>query len=125
MTKIWIGTLVSFVLLIICWFGFNIDDFEMIRFITTIYSAILLACFLFTGAVKQIKETISTYCVFAVVNFVIGIGISIFSIYDIKINTDEWFGGLIGTVLLVFVIPFIILLLIIDFIVWKKSKSKQ
>lgn len=124
MTKIWIGTLVSLILLIICWFGFNIDDFEMVRFMTTVYSSILFVCFLFTGVVKQIRKKASPYCIFAVVNFLIGISISIFSIYDIKTNVDEWFGGLLGTILLVFVIPFIILLLIIDFVVWKKSKLK-
>ena len=124
MTKIWKGTLVSLILLIICWFGFNIDDFEMLRFITTVYFAILFVCFLFTGTVNQIRKNTSPYCIFAAVNILIGISIFIFSIYDMKINADEWFGGLLGTILLFYVIPFIILLLIIDFIVWKKSKSK-
>ena len=90
-----------------------------------IYSAILFICFLFTWVIKLIKKTISPYLVFAVVSFVIGIGISIFSVYDMKIHEDEWFGGLVGAVLLVYVVPFIILLLIIDLIIWKVRKSKK
>ena len=125
MNKIWIGALVSLILVIICWFGFNIDNIEILRFVTTIYSAILFICFLFTWVIKLIKKTISPYLVFAVVSFVIGIGISIFSVYDMKIHEDEWFGGLVGAVLLVYVVPFIILLLIIDLIIWKVRKSKK
>lgn len=125
MDKIWIGILISLIILIICWLGYKTSIFEMIQFMIPIYSAILFACFLFTVAVKQIKKNISPYCVFAIVNVVIGIGISIFSIYDLKIHSDEWLGGLVGAVLLVYVIPFIMLLLIIDFIVWKISKSKK
>ena len=125
MNKIWIGALVSLILVIICWFGFNIDNFEIIRFMTTAYSAILFVCFLFTWVIKLIKKTISPYLVFAVVNFLIGIDISIFSVYDMKSHADEWFGGLVGAVLLVYVVPFIIILLIIDFIIWRISKSKK
>jgi len=126
MSKVWKGAFVSFILMVICWLGLNIDNFEMIRFITTIYSAILFIGFLFTGIVKTIRNNVSSYCVFAIVNFLIGVGTTIFSIYDIKTDTDEWFGGLVGTVLLIFVIPFIIVLLIINFIFWKKNqKSKQ
>lgn len=128
MSKACKGALVSFILMVICWFGLNIDNFEMIRFVTTIYFAILFIGFLFTGTVKAIRKDTSPYCVFAIVNFVIGIGTALFSIYDIKTDTDEWFGGLVGILLLVFVIPFISVLLIIDFIAWKKSnkiKSNQ
>lgn len=124
MTKIWIGTLFSLILMILCWFVFSIDNFEMVRFLTTIYCAISFICFLFTGVVKQIKKNASPYCVFAVINFLIGISLFIFSIYDIN-DSDGWFPGLVGSILLAFVIPFIILLFIIDFVVWKKSKSKQ
>jgi len=56
---------------------------------------------------------------------VIGIGTALFSIFDIKNNTDEWFGGLVGILLLVFVIPFVTGLLIIDFIAWKKSNKTK
>ena len=65
MSKAWKGALVSFILMVICWFGLNINNFEMIRFVTTIYSAILFVGFLFTGTVKTIKNSISPYCVFA------------------------------------------------------------
>ena len=126
MNKIWTGALVSLLLLMLFWFGFDlIENFEPIRFITSVYAAILLICFLFTGIVKQIRKKASPYRFFAAVDIVIGIGISVFSIYDIKCDTDEWFKGLLGTVLLVYVVPFIILLLIIDLILWKKRKSKQ
>lgn len=125
MDKIWIGILVSLILLIICWLGYKTSIFEMIRFMTPIYSAILFVCFVFTGVVKQIRKNISPYCIFAIVNVAIGIGVSVFSIYDLKIHADEWLGGLVGAVLLVYVIPFIMLLLIIDFIVWMISKSKK
>ena len=125
MSKAWKGALVSFILMVICWFGLNVDNFEMIRFVTTIYSAILFVGFLFTGTVKTIKNSISPYCVFAIVNTVIGIGTAIYSIFDIKNDTDEWFGGLVGTILLVFVIPFVAVLLIIDFIAWKKSNKTK
>ncbi|MBP0968421.1 MAG: hypothetical protein J5722_12360 [Oscillospiraceae bacterium] len=126
MNKIWTGALVSLLLLMLFWFGFDlIENFEPIRFITSVYAAILFVCFLFTGIVKQIRKKASSYCIFAAVDFVIGIGVSVYSVYDIKFDTDEWFKGLLGTVLLVYVVPFIILLLIIDLILWKKRKSKQ
>lgn len=123
MSKAWKGAFVSFTLMVICWFGLNIDNFESIRFVTTIYSAVLFIDFLFTGIIKAIRKKASPYFVFAIVNFVLGMGTAIFSIYDIKTDTDEWFRGLVGTVLLVFVIPFIIVLLIIDFIAWKNSNK--
>lgn len=123
MSKAWKGAFVSFTLMVISWFGLNIDNFESIRFVTTIYSAVLFIDFLFTGIIKAIRKKASPYFVFAIVNFVLGMGTAIFSIYDIKTDTDEWFRGLVGTVLLVFVIPFIIVLLIIDFIAWKNSNK--
>ena len=83
MSKAWKCALVSFILMVVCWFGLNIDNFEMIRFAATIYSAILFIGFLFTGIVKAISKTTSPYCVFAIVNFVLGTGIAIYSIYDI------------------------------------------
>ena len=123
MSKAWKGAFISFFAMFICWFGLNIRNLEMIRFVTTIYSAVLFIDFLFTGIVLAIRETTSPYCAFAIVNFVLGIGTAVFSIYDIKTDTDEWFQGLVGILLLAFVIPFIIVLLFIDWIAWKKNNS--
>lgn len=123
--RIWKGALVSFIMLMICWFGLNISDLEMIRALTSTYLAILFVGFLFTGVVTKIGKNISPYFVFAAVNFLIGAGTAIYSIYDIKTDTDEWFGGLVGTLLLVFVIPFIVVLLISALVAWKINRSKQ
>jgi len=64
MSKAWKGALVSFILMVICWFGLNIDNFEMIRFVATIYSAILFVGFLFTGTVNTIRKSIFLLIVF-------------------------------------------------------------
>lgn len=82
-----------------------------------IYSAILFFDLMLTGIIKKFRKNISTYTVFAVINFIIGIGISIYSIYDIKTHIS-FFPGLILT----FVIPFIVVLLITDLIVWRKNR---
>ena len=82
-----------------------------------IYSAILFFDLMLTGIIKKFRKNISIYTVFAVINFIIGIGITMYSIYDIKTHIS-FFPGLILT----FVIPFIAVLLITDLIVWKKNR---
>ena len=124
MGKVWTCAAASFGLSVICWVVFSMSGFEMIRVMTTVYSGILCVGLLFTGGAGMIRKSASPYCVFAAVNVILAIGIAAYSVYDIKTDTDEWFGGLVGVLLLAFVIPFIAVLLVADIIVWKKSRAK-
>lgn len=53
----------------------------------------------------------------------LGISVAAYAVYDILTDTG-WFAGLMGSVLLIYVVPLIVLLFVIDFVLYRRSKKK-
>lgn len=53
----------------------------------------------------------------------LGISVAAYAVYDILADTG-WFAGLMGSVLLIYVVPLIVLLFVIDFVLYRRSKKK-
>lgn len=124
MSKYWKRAIALFVVACICWYVVIViipPHFEGILGITAVASSILCVCFLVIAIIRQIKPGVSSYMIFALTDGLLGVGVTAYAIYDILTDTG-WFAGLLGMLLLIFVVPVIIVLLIIDFILYKKSK---
>ena len=130
MSKLWRRTIVLFVIAFACWYvGLVItpSDFEVIIVISAVTTSILCVCSFASAIMKRIKPDASKYKIFAWTDGLIGIGVIAYAVYDIMTSTG-WFAGLLGMLLLIFVIPVVVLLLIIDFILYirnKKGKMKK
>lgn len=85
--------------------------------VAAIVSFLLFISFLVISIVEKLRKHFSPYRIFAIVNICLGVCVSAYAVYDIKTDVGL-FAGLLGAVLLAFVIPVIVLLLIADFIVW-------
>ena len=117
--------IVSLILAILFWCAeifVNTSNFEIIILILAFVSSILFICFLcvsiFTLVAEKNNKKVSKYKMFAIIDGCIGVLVLAYSIYDIKTDTG-WFAGLLGTILLLFVLPIVLLLLLADFIVWR------
>ena len=64
------------------------------------------------------------YAVFAVTDIVLALMTVAYAVYDIKTSTG-WFAGLLGMLLLVFVLPVNGVYLLIDLIAWHVRKKKE
>lgn len=126
MSKTWIRVIALFVVTFICWYVelvINPSNFELILGIAAVITSILSVCFFAIAMIKQIKPNVSEYKIFAWTDGLLGVGVILYSIHDILTDTG-WFAGLVGGVLLIFVLPMIVLLLIIDFILYKRNEGK-
>lgn len=112
--------------MLVCWYiGIVISplNLELILCFVAMVSSILCICFTIIAIMKQIKPNVSGYKIFAWIDSIIGVGVGIYAVYDIL--TDKgWFAGLLGWLLVIFVIPVIVALLIIDFILYKIQNRK-
>ncbi len=128
MRKIWIGSLISLMVAIVSvsgnLIGKMLNDDMITPYIIGSNAAILFLDLLLTGAVTQIWKNVSPYRVFAISNIVIGIGIASYAVYDIK--TDHGFlAGIIGSLMLAFIVPFIVVLLVAELLIWERKKPKK
>lgn len=64
------------------------------------------------------------YAVFAVTDIILAIMTAAYAVYDIKTSTG-WFAGLLGMLLLVFVLPVNGVYLLVDLIAWHVRKKKE
>ncbi|MBQ4284016.1 MAG: hypothetical protein IJB96_08835 [Lachnospira sp.] len=74
------------------------------------------------------KRIISPFVLFGVLEGLLAIAFAIWGVYDIM--TDEgWFAGLVGLVLLIYVVPFLVIAIIVDIIIArvinKRAKLQQ
>ena len=125
MSKFWRRSIILFVLaLCSCFLGvITKSSFtHIIWVIVTVISSLLFICFLSIAIIKQIKKESSAYKIFAWTDAVIGILTIIYAIYDILTDTG-WFAGILGYMLLVYVLPIIILLLIIDYVIYIRNRA--
>ena len=86
--------------------------------------SIAFLCFLTITVLKKFRPGLSPYRIFALTDIVIGLCVFGYALYDIATDTG-WFAGLAGMLLLIFVLPINLLLLLIDFLIWKKKNSKK
>lgn len=94
-------------------------------FLAAILSTIISICFGVVCIVNKISENISPYFVFGVTDVIIGILITIYSLYDMYINREKLLGGLFGYILLSCVVPGLFVLFVIDVLLWIKNRRKK
>lgn len=111
-----IATVFSF----ICWLFSVLGDGVVVIFCAIIGTIVALAFyFIFLTALianKCGKQKPSPYSVFAIVDIILMLGTSIYAVYDIMTDVG-WFSGLVGWLLLIYVLPCMLAVLIIDGIV--------
>lgn len=128
MTKYLKISFAAFVFAVICWIlsiAVNPSGFELILPFSAIVFSLIFICFTAISIVQKLKKDISPFRIFALADGFVGLCVLAYAIYDIQTSTG-WFAGLVGMLLLIFVIPIIIALLVADFLVWlfKKRKTK-
>lgn len=127
MTKYTKITLISFVLAAACQIAHIAVEpvnLKVLFMLAAVVFTIVFVCFLAVSISQRLHKNISPYRVFAVTDGVIGIGVVIYAVYSIMTDTG-WFAGFIGVALLVVALPSIVILLILDFFVWKSKKSNK
>ncbi|MBQ9972687.1 MAG: hypothetical protein IJP24_04100 [Firmicutes bacterium] len=91
--------------------------------IAAIAFSITAICFLALTICKLIWKKASPYKVFAIIDIIMGGGVLGYAIYDIKTDTG-WFAGLLGALLIMFVVPVFVALLIADVALWYRHRKK-
>lgn len=132
MSKYFKATIGSLILAVLFWYiavAINPSNFEIVFFVGAMAFSILFVCFLFvaacSAAAKRRNKIISPYKLFAAADLFIGIITVIFSIWNIKTDVG-FFAGLLGFMLLLFVVPTVLFLLVADaFLWWLRHKYKN
>lgn len=118
---------ISFLLALICWILAIVltptTPKIWIALFAIAFSMVFL-CFLTITIQKKFRPSLSPYRIFALTDIVIGLCVLGYALYDFATDTG-WFAGLTGMLLLIFVLPINLLLLLIDFLIWKKKSSKK
>lgn len=126
MSKLTKAAIFFFALSIILWLlvvVVNPSGLDIVALLMAIGASITFVCLFICCVVKRFKKNISPYKIFAISDVLTGIGIAIYALYDI--HTDAgFFAGLLGTLLLMFVVPLTIVILIINLIVWAVNTRK-
>ena len=91
--------------------------------ITAAIIIITLSSFIITKILKKFAKNASPYLLFAIADIIIGLLILGFAIYDFNTAVGE-FAGILGELTLLIGEPIVVVLLIIDAIVWYKSRRK-
>ena len=84
---------------------------------------ITLSSFIIAKILKKFAKKASPYLLFAIADIIIGLLILGFAIYDFNTAEGE-FAGILGEMALLIGEPIVVVLLIIDIIVWFKSRRK-
>lgn len=112
---------------VLCWIVLivvNPSNLELLLAAAAVVLTVAFLCFLAISISQRVNKSLSPYQVFAVVDGLIGLCVFIYAIYDIKTGTG-YFGGLVGVLLLIFVLPIIAALLLADFLVWRARRAKK
>ena len=118
---------ISFLLALICWILAIVlaPTTPKIWFaLFAIAFSMVFLCFLTITILQKFRPGLSPYRIFALTDIVIGLCVLGYALYDFATDTG-WFAGLTGMLLLIFVLPINLLLLLIDFLIWKKKNSKK
>ena len=92
--------------------------------ITAAIIIITLSSFIIAKILKKFAKKASPYLLFAIADIIIGLLILGFAIYDFNTAEGE-FAGILGELALLIGEPIVVVLLIIDAIVWYKSRKKK
>jgi hypothetical protein len=132
MKKILIGTLgsllISILIYILLWLmsiACKHYHFEIILYVCGIASTATFICLSVVCIVRLISRNISPYAVFGVTDSVLAIVVALYAIYNIKTDTSWFMPGLIGGILLMFVVPILLLLFVVNFIMWWIKRKKK
>ena len=124
----WAG--IAFAAAAACWFiliVWNPSDFEIWFAAAAIVSSILFVCLLAVCGVSRIAarkgKNVSPYKIFAAADLLVGLLVAAYAVHDI-VNAVGFFGGLLGALLLLFVMPVVAAFLVIDFILAVKTKRR-
>ena len=124
----WAG--IAFAAAAVCWcilIVWNPSDFEIWLAAAAIVSSILFVCLLAVCGVSRIAarkgKKVSPYKIFAAADLLVGLLVAAYAVHDI-VNAVGFFGGLLGALLLIFVMPVVAALLVIDFILAVRKKRR-
>ena len=124
----WAG--IAFAAAAVCWcilIVWNPSDFEIWFAATAIVSSILFVCLLAVCGVSWMAarkgKKVSPYKIFAAADLLVGLLVAAYAVHDI-VNAVGFFGGLLGALLLIFVMPVVAAFLVIDFILAVKKKRR-
>lgn len=124
----WAG--IAFAAAAVCWcilIVWNPSDFEIWFAAAAIVSSILFVCLLAVCGVSWMAarkgKKVSPYKIFAAADLLVGLLVAAYAVHDI-VNAVGFFGGLLGALLLIFVMPVVAAFLVIDFILAVKKKRR-
>ena len=113
-----------FWLVLILW---SSSDYEIWFAAAAIVSSILFVCLLAVCGVSRMTarkgKKVSPYKIFAAADLLVGLLVAAYAVHDI-VNAVGFFGGLLGALLLIFVMPMVAALLVIDFILAVRKKRR-
>lgn len=113
-----------FWLVLILW---SSSDYEIWFAAAAIVSSILFICLLAVCGVSRMAakkgKKVSPCKIFAAADLLVGLLVAAYAVYDI-VTAVGFFGGLLGTLLLIFVMPVVAALLVIDFILAVRKKRR-
>lgn len=115
-------TLISLACVLACVGGciFDISANLLIPAFAAVFFSIVFLCFLAVTISRKISAGISPYRIFAIADGLIGLCVIGYAVYDIVTDT-AFFAGIVGVMLLVVIFPATVLLLLADFLVWKRN----
>ena len=106
------------------WYFFEPDDFILVFYLVPVYCAMIAAGLFAVSLIRKFRGNASPYVIFGVVDLILGLCVVAFSIHNILTDTG-WFAGLLGTLLLILVVPANVVLLVIDLVLWLRNKKKK
>ena len=124
-------SVVSFIIAATLWvvaIVFNPSNWEPALAIAACVFSIIFICYfvicICSVVVAKWGRVVSPYRIFAITDVIIGVCVAVYSVYDIMTDTG-FFAGLVGTLLLIFILPIVAVLLLGDFICWRVHVTKK
>ena len=124
----WAG--IAFAAAAACWIIlilWSSSDYEIWFAAAAIVSSILFVCLLAVCGASWLAarkgKNVSPYKIFAAADLLVGLLVAAYAVHDI-VNAVGFFGGLLGALLLIFVMPMVAALLVIDFILAVRKKRR-
>lgn len=100
-----------------CFFMMQVEIVTQVLLFVCVNLTVATVIFLIVAFIKKRLPDVSAYRIFTIVDGVVGTGILAYGIYDILTDTG-WFAGLLGMLLLIFVVPVTVLMLVGNLIMY-------
>ena len=124
-------TVISFIIAVALWtveIVFGPSNWEPEFAIAACTFSIIFICYfvitICSAVAAKRGRKVSPYRIFAITDGIIGGIVAAYSVYDIMTDTG-YFAGLVGVLLLIFVLPIVAVLLLGDFICWRVHVTKS